>query len=106
MLKDKFVHKSESDINRTLSEIKAGFVDDWMWARIIERMYEEQDCLILEEMFHDIVRERVESGFAEAGEMRFDNMGKLSREEKLKLLSSKYSKKLLWVEFVKTVMDF
>lgn len=72
-------------------------------------MYDHQDCLVLEEMFHDVVQKRVDSGFADAaGSMRLhENKGsKMTREEKLALLASKDSRKLLWAEFSKTVLDF
>ena len=102
-MKERHVHKSEIDIKRMLKQIRSGFIDDWHWAKIVERMYETSDCLVLEEMFHHTVRMRIESGFSDDGAM---GKGKLSREEKLTLLSSKDSKKLMFSEFVKCVLDF
>lgn len=107
VLKEKHVHKSEADINRQVGSIQTGFVDDQVWAKIIERMYDQQDCLILEEMFHETVRRRIEGGFADvSGSIRLEGKSKMSREEKLVLLASKDSKKLLFNEFLKTVLDF
>jgi hypothetical protein len=42
-LKEKFQHKSEADIQAIHSQITNGFIEDVYWAKIIERMYDEQD---------------------------------------------------------------
>ena len=54
-MREKYVHKSESDINRMVGGVKSGFSDNWMWASIIERMYDHKDCLDLEEHFHEAI---------------------------------------------------
>lgn len=43
ILKDRFPNKSEQGIQELFVQITKGFIDDYYWARIIERMYDEQD---------------------------------------------------------------
>lgn len=43
VLREKFPHKSEQGITTVFDQIHNGFIDDIYWARIIERMYDEQD---------------------------------------------------------------
>ena len=47
MLKDKHPLKSEKDIQRMLDTIEKGKIEDWMWLKILEKMYEERDAQIL-----------------------------------------------------------
>ena len=76
-----------------------------MWASIIERMYDHKDCLDLEEIFHSAIQRRIESGFGDWGN-KVDTKGKMSREERISLLASKDSRKLLWSEFLKCILDY
>ena len=43
MLKDKYSLKGETDIQRMLDRIKEGTIDESMWLKILEKMYEERD---------------------------------------------------------------
>lgn len=43
ILKEKYPNKSEEGINKQYALITNGFIDDFYWARIVERMYDEQD---------------------------------------------------------------
>lgn len=47
MLKDKYPLKSESDIQKMLDAVDKGRIEDWMWLKILEKMYEERDAMIL-----------------------------------------------------------
>ena len=47
MLKGKYSLKSEKEIQRMLDAIEKGKIEDWMWLKILEKMYEERDALIL-----------------------------------------------------------
>ena len=47
MLKDKYPLKSESDIQKMLDAVDKGRIEDWMWLKILEKMYEEKDAMIL-----------------------------------------------------------
>ena len=44
MLKDKHPLKSEKDIQKMLDSIQNGRIEDWMWLKILEKMYEEHDA--------------------------------------------------------------
>jgi len=44
MLKDKYPLKAEKDILKMLDTIEKGKIDDWMWLKILEKMYEERDA--------------------------------------------------------------
>jgi hypothetical protein len=43
VLKERFQNKAEQSINTMMDQVMNGFIDDYYWARIIERMYDEQD---------------------------------------------------------------
>lgn len=47
MLKDKYPMKSEGAIQKMLETVEKGRIDDWMWLKILEKMYEEHDAQIL-----------------------------------------------------------
>lgn len=55
ILKEKFFHKSEAEINKLIPKIQTGFIEDWQWQKIIERMYEPGDCEKLEQIFNEVV---------------------------------------------------
>lgn len=40
LLKDKYQFKIESEINKMLEQIMSGPLDEWMWRKIIEKMYD------------------------------------------------------------------
>ena len=48
LLKDKNPFKSESEINRMVDSIQNGSMEEWMWRKIIEKMYDPKDFEILE----------------------------------------------------------
>jgi len=58
MLKDKQPLKSEKDIQKMLDNIEKGRIDDWMWLKILEKMYEERDGQILQERIRDLIAMR------------------------------------------------
>ena len=55
MLKDKYPLKSEKDIQKMLDTVEKGRIEDWMWLKILEKMYEERDAIILQERIRDLV---------------------------------------------------
>ena len=55
MLKDKFPLKSEKDIQKMLDTIQNGKIDDWMWMKILEKMYEEHDAIVLQERIRELI---------------------------------------------------
>ena len=48
LLKEKHSFKNETDINKMYETIINGNVDDWIWRKIIEKMYDPKDFEILE----------------------------------------------------------
>ena len=58
MLKDKHPLKSEKDIQKMLETIEKGKIEDWMWLKILEKMYEERDAQILQERIRDLIATR------------------------------------------------
>ena len=59
MLKDKHPLKSENDIQRMLDNIQRGRIDDWMWMKILEKMYDERDASVLQENIRSIIANRI-----------------------------------------------
>lgn len=55
MLKDKNPLKSERDIQIMLDSIQNGHIDDWMWLKILDKMYEEEDAQALKQRLRDTV---------------------------------------------------
>jgi len=58
MLKDKHPLKAEKEIQKMLENIEKGRIDDWMWLKILEKMYEERDGQILQERIRDLIAMR------------------------------------------------
>ena len=55
MIKDKHPLKSETDTQRMLNNIQRGQIEDWMWIKIIEKMYEENDAQNLHDQIRNII---------------------------------------------------
>ncbi len=51
LLKDKHPFKSESEIGKMLDIIQNSTMEDWMWKKIIEKMYDPKDFEVLESKF-------------------------------------------------------
>ena len=48
MLRERYQFKGEKEITRMLDGITSGgSVEEWMWRRIIEKMYDEEDANVL-----------------------------------------------------------
>jgi len=58
MLKDKYPLKSEKDIQAMLDKVQSGYVDTWMWTKILDKMYEERDARILQDDIRAVVDRR------------------------------------------------
>ena len=54
MLKDKHSQKPEGDIQRMLDNVIKGKIDDWMWNKIIDRMYDLSDGEVIKENIRTI----------------------------------------------------
>jgi hypothetical protein len=51
MIKEKYPMKSEIDVTKMHEHIMTGHVEEWMWRKIIEKMYDPRDFEILETKF-------------------------------------------------------
>jgi hypothetical protein len=60
LLKDKFPFKVENDVSKSLEQILNGSIDEWMWRRIIEKMYDPHDADELERRFVEQMEQREE----------------------------------------------
>ena len=41
-----------------LDSIQRGRIEDWMWVKIIEKMYEERDAEVLHEKIREVIADR------------------------------------------------
>ena len=58
LLKEKHSFKNENDINKMYEAIINGNVDDWIWRKIIEKMYDPKDFEILEAKLLGIIEDK------------------------------------------------
>jgi hypothetical protein len=58
LLKDKNPFKSESEITKMLDSVQNGWMEEWMWRKIIEKMYDPKDYEVLEAKFLTIIDEK------------------------------------------------
>lgn len=58
LLKDKNPFKAEADIGRMLEQIQNGPMEEWMWKKIIEKMYDPKDSEELERRLHVLQEEK------------------------------------------------
>ena len=77
MLKDKFPLKSEDQIKKMLDTVQNGKIEDWMWLKILEKMYEERDSQILQERIRDLIALRSRQNSEAMGQTQ----KKMTREE-------------------------
>lgn len=58
LLKDKNPFKAEADIGKMLEQIQNGPMEEWMWKKIIEKMYDPKDSEELERRLHVLQEEK------------------------------------------------
>jgi hypothetical protein len=51
IIREKFHHKSEKEVNKMTEQIRVGAIEQWIGRRIIEKMYDHDDCEYLEDKF-------------------------------------------------------
>ena len=61
MIKEKYPMKGEPEVSRMHENILTGQVDEWMWRKIIEKMYDPRDFEILETKFNQMLEEKKQS---------------------------------------------
>jgi len=47
IIRDKYPNKSENDLAKQMEIIRDGRIEDWIWQKILDKMYEESDSEIL-----------------------------------------------------------
>ena len=55
---DKFPLKSKQDVQSYLEQTQNGKIEDWIWTKILDKMYEDQDAQALQEQIKNIIEER------------------------------------------------
>ena len=98
--------KSESAIQQMLQAVEKGRIDDWMWLKILEKMYEVNDAQILQERLREMVAVRTRN---EPAEQAVTPSQKKMTRQQLKdqmINGSSQTNKLLWTDFKKVILDF
>ena len=54
-LKEKYPLKGEKEIQKMLDAIEKGKIEDWMWQKILEKMYEDGDADTLHGRIRDLL---------------------------------------------------
>jgi hypothetical protein len=60
LLKDRHPFKGELEINKMMDLLTQSSLEEWMWRKIIEKMYDPQDSHILEQKFLNQIQLRDE----------------------------------------------
>jgi len=98
-----------------MDQVQSGSMEDWMWRRIIEKMYDPKDYEVLEARFAELIEskkaQRSKSVFGMSrsqleGQLGLSGNKKLTREEMLQLMQNKDFDKLSYADFQKTILDF
>jgi hypothetical protein len=131
LIKERYPMKSENDYSKMHEQVLNGQVDEWIWRKIIEKMYDPRDFEILESKFNQMLEEkRLAKGAAPRtnindvskasvlgnsysaaamGPMLSTAQKKLSREElmtRVAMNANLINEKLTYAEFQKTILDF
>ena len=77
-LKEKYPQKGEKEIQKMLDTIEKGKIEDWMWQKILEKMYEDGDADTLHDRIRDLLSQRSRQG---ADDPLMNTTKKLTREE-------------------------
>lgn len=105
MLKEKYPLKGEKDIQKLLDTIEKGKIEEWMWQKILDKMYEDGDTEIL----HGRIKDMLSTKARQNSDDPFMNTAKkLTREElNSKAVSgTKQSSLLNYKDFSKIILDF
>jgi len=50
LIRERHPLKQEADINLYMDQIQKGYIDEWVWRKIIEKMYDSEDQRVIESM--------------------------------------------------------
>lgn len=56
--KDKYPLKSEPDVQAYLDKCQNGQIEEWIWMKILDKMYEDQDSQSLQEQIRNVIEDR------------------------------------------------
>lgn len=101
LLREKFPLKSESEIDRMMKSIQKGYMEEWQWRKIIEKMYDPNDYEILEQKFINAVQERRAKTFYN----NLTDSRRLTREEQMMRMNQTFER-LQFTDFQKIILDF
>jgi len=60
LVKDRYPFKVEVEVNKMIEQINTGVIEEWMWRKIIDKMYDPQDAYQLEQKFLSSICQREE----------------------------------------------
>ena len=60
LVKDRYPLKVEVEVNKMIEQINTGVIEEWMWRKIIDKMYDTQDAYQLEQKFLSSICHREE----------------------------------------------
>lgn len=117
LVKEKNPFKPEMEIQRMMDKIQSTTIDEWMWKKIIEKMYDPKDFEILESRFYvQIEEKKAQSKSTRGNKSKYlmdtqastTTLGgkKMSREEMMHLMHNKEAEKLTYHDFQKIILDF
>ena len=61
VLREKWPLKSEAEIAKECETIQNSCIEEWQWRKIINKMYDRDDCNLLCERYYQMVQERFEN---------------------------------------------
>lgn len=102
LLKERFPMKSETEVQRMMTEIQEGSLDEWQWRSIIEKMYDPNDFEVLEQKFVNVIQERRAKSYYST----FYDSKKMTREEQLIRKQERDYERLPFDDFQKIILDF
>ena len=132
LIKDRFPFKMEVDVAKMLDSVQADVIEEWMWRKIIDKMYDPLDSQVLEErlylqiekreeiaavachclsqgVHHHTVSDRVTDQqiqqFFAHNKVTQVQAKKMTRDQ-IDVLSKKQQGKLLYYDFQKIILDF
>ena len=102
--KDKYPLKSEADVQKYLDDTQNGKIEDWIWTKILDKMYEDQDSNHLQERIREVIENRVQQSQQAQGNQK----RKMTREEMNRQIfeGHKQLQKHLYADFQKVILDF
>lgn len=58
--KDKYNMKSEADVQKYLEQTQNGQIEEWIWMKILDKMYENSDSNTLQGQIRDVIENRAQ----------------------------------------------